>query len=99
MSSCACDVFAGRLVDHLLSSVTVLFALSGVGSMRTGVPATVQCALCGLNGALSSRGFALIVVTIFIAGGRAWTDGFVSDVGPFLGLLRLGCSPPVRLCG
>ena len=36
----------------LVGSFTILFASSGIGTMRTRVLATVQLALCALNGAL-----------------------------------------------
>ncbi len=77
VSSWARDAFAGKLVDHLSNSVTILFALSGVGTMRTRFPASYQFVLCALKGASSSRSFALIVATISFAGGRACAGGFL----------------------
>ena len=68
------DAFAGRYF------VTILFVSSGVETLRTRFPSSVQLELCATNGALSSRSFALIVVTIPIAGGRACTGGCSSII-------------------
>ena len=43
-SSWAWDAFVGKLIDHLSNSFTILFALSGVGTMGTSFPASVQLA-------------------------------------------------------
>lgn len=59
---------AGRLVDHLSNFVTILPTSSGVG-------ASVQTALCTLNGPPGSRSISLIVVTLC----RACTGGLFSD--------------------
>ena len=58
VSSCARDVFTGKLVGHLSNSVTILVASSGVGTMKTRFQVCVQLALRTLNGASSSRSFA-----------------------------------------
>ena len=76
VSSCAWDAFAGKYVIHFSNSVTILVASSGVGTMSTRLPTSVQLALCTLNGASSLCTFALIVETILMAGARACTGGF-----------------------